>query len=270
MAPHAVRRWRLDEPAWQGWIDAAAAPDDDAPPTPVAPVAPLEGTVSDGTVPPDDLARDAVRLVAGGPLQVQVTSTLLGSATGRSPLGLLARLGSDGLATGGVVRRLVPGPADEPESPLGALPGVEVSATPAAALGEEILRLLPPDTGWDDPPAPLRAAPEIVRAAVGHAREGADDQLAALCRLQGWDDLPPMLEGLLTLRGDATIVVAAPGRPAEALRLLFGSRGWVELGLASPTDVTHRAVDRGEVHRRLAATLTPLLVSLADGRGGAR
>ncbi|MBZ5734974.1 hypothetical protein K8Z61_10740 [Nocardioides sp. TRM66260-LWL] len=252
-ASHA-RRWRPDEDDWAAWVQASGA-------EPAGAVVPLPGTAPSDAVP-TDLAADAIRLVAAGAVQVQVASSRTGGPA------LIARLGSDGRSAGGAVRRVAPrasGGDDPREAALDLLPGVELSLTWAAALAEEALRLLPPAPGWGEEADPVQVAPEIADAAVTHARRGDDARLAALCRLAGWDDLPPVLGSLRRLQGEATIVVAAPGRPAQALRLLLGTRGWVELGLAAPTDVVHTPVDHGALLRRLAAALAPALVDAAGG-----
>ena len=224
-------RARLDEPAW---VRAVAGEED------------------------DEIAVGA-RLAAGGPVRVQV----LTRAADRV---VAADLGSAADGAAGAARVSVV----ESDGRVVPREGVELSLFRASRLAPEVLRLLPPDG-----PAPVGTAtpftlPVEAALVVSRALREQDDALARLAaETAGLDGVPPLLEALSdSLRGEASVTLAAGGEVLVTRRWLLCALGWVHVEL-TPDGVLHAPVDRGGILDRLMRDLAAAWDLLATRQDGA-
>ena len=222
--------------------------------------APREGDAGSAGTPHEQTVASAAAAL-GGVLAVHVLSAQAGR-------GLLGVLGVADRVAGGVVRPVAQG--DRPGG-LRVGDGVEVSGFATEHLVGEMLRLLPAGP-LEEGPVPLVGAErevvlatELATAAVTSLRAGDLVAARTACRLGGLDEVPPLLESLTSLAGEASVGVLTPGR-SRVQRLVLGAYGWVEL---RPTEqgLAHRLVDREALERQWTESLAGALDTvLAAGR----
>lgn len=249
----AESTWRAAMPAdVAARLPATARPFEEPAGTPRAP-ADVEG--AGGPQGDDDLANRlavAGRLLADGWLRIHGTAA-------RGTAGVTFAVASDLSAAAGVVRRTGPGA----EAQLALAPDPEVALLPAAQLVDELLRLLPARAEAAAPArpdaVPITCRPEVAATLVRALREDDTRLVRGVCAQLGVDEPPALLRSLVTLRGEYSLLLSAPGGPSRALRLLLGTDGWVETSLR-PDGVHHRRVGLDQ----LRALLTDEIAGAAD------
>lgn len=256
-------RAHLDEEAWARAVVSAGTP-------------PLPGWASPR---PDDGGRptgagDAPEAEDGDvaeTLAVRGRSVLLVEvATTSGAAGVLGELATDLTTVSGVVRRLTVSAGAGPAGAR-ALTGVEVSATTADHVVDEVLRLLP---AVPEPGSLVEAeVDEELTVALGRAlRTGDAPTVDAVCEDQGWPDVPEVLRALVQeLVGSATVTVRRHGAGPVVGRWMLTRRGWVELVPTPRRTVRHVPRTRDDIARSLVTALAGAASAvLADAARAAR
>ncbi len=253
-------RTHLDEEAWARAVASAGTP-------------PLPEWASPRAVPGEGV-EDGDGNGHGGieeTLAVRGRSVLLVEvATTAGEAGVLGELATDLTTVSGVARRLSVAPG---AGPVGAraLTGVEVSATTADHLVAEVLRLLPPAA---EPEGLVEAeVDEELTVALGRAlRTGDAATVDAVCRDQGWPEVPQVLRALVQeLVGSATVTVRRHGAGPVVGRWMLTRRGWVELVPTPRRTVRHVPRTREGIARTLVTALGGAASAvLADAARAAR
>jgi hypothetical protein len=235
-APDGLRA-QLTEGQWSALVGGRD-------PAPMGALAPLPVEDDDMSDAADEGVASAAALALGdAPMRIELL-------TGAGDRGVLAQVGCDAVATGVVVRALVP--AGDGSGPV-AVPGVEIGANTTTNVVAEIMRLFPPGglvrhTGS----APV-TLPHELSLTMHHAIRTHDDALARHVAQQAGFDTPPdvMVSLARGATASASLTVRVAGSPTTVVQQwMLCDVGWVLLTVRG-TRVTHTVQSRDEVREAI-------------------